>query len=264
MALKKFIIIGGRNIAAELKKSGCNAQYLAASDFLFEYDQKSYCNTTIILAHSSVLSRNKYGTQASIPMNKVIDKFIKIRALHKIVLSSAAVYGLRASCAPLDESSRILGSSEYALEKKNLERRIRKSHILNSNITILRLSSVLYSDLTKSGNLFTKLAELQTGYRDQLIVENQGMQLRDFCTIDALITVLNNCSIRNGLSIYNLADIEVTDIKSVINLFLNKQSQKNVTYLTNGNHRIHCHLDTHLAMNSFGIQKIPISKLIEI
>lgn len=251
-------------MAAELKKSGCDVQYISASDFLYEKNQKYFCNTIPILAHSSVLSKSRYGTQASISMNKVIDKFIKIRALHKVVLSSAAVYGLRVSCAPLNESSRILGSSEYALEKKNLERKIRRSPILNSNITILRLSSVLYSDLTKSGNLFTKLAQLQTGYRDQLTVEHLGMQLRDFCTIDALITVLNNCSNPNGLSIYNLADIEVTDIKSVINLFLNKQSQKNVTYVTDGNHRIHCHLDTHLARNSFGIQKIPISKLIAI
>lgn len=263
MASKKFIIVGGRNIAAELEKNGCDVEYISASAFLMAKDEEYFRNTITILAQSNVLSEVKYGTQTFIPMNKIIDKFTKIKALHKIVLSSAAVYGLRSSCAPLGENSRFLGYSRYALEKKNLECRIRRSQITSGNITILRLSSILYSDLTKSGNLFTKLSQLQNGKRDQLTVEHGGMQIRDFCTIDALITVIKRCYMCESSLAYNVADIEGTNIKSMINRFLDKNTLNNVIYEVVGTNKIHCHLRIDRAKQRFGIRNLHISDLLK-
>lgn len=255
MEVQKFIFVGGRNIATEIEKNGCAVEYIAASDFLMIQDEEYFCNTTTVLAQSNVLSELKYGNQTFIPMKNIIDKFTKIKALHKVALSSASVYGLRSSRAPLGENSRLLGSSRYALEKKNLESRIRKSRKNNDKITILRPSSIVYSDLTKSGNLFTKLSQLQNGQRDQLIVEHGGMQLRDFCTIDALINVLKSCYNCDGPSVFNVADIEAASVKAIINQFLENNKLNNVVYDVDETNKLHCHLDIELAKQRFGIKK---------
>lgn len=258
----KYVFIGARNLAAEFKKNGCDVKYISASNFMALPNNDIFSDAIIVLAHSNALSEAKYRIKTVHSMSRIIDKFIEFSAVHKIVLSSAAVYGLRTSHGALSEQARLLGFSQYALEKRNMEYRLRGAQILKENITILRVSSILYSEMTMSGNLFTNLTQLKQGTLEYLSVEHKGMQMRDFCTIDTLISVFHMCYRRAGPLVYNLADVEAIKIKSLVSLFFDGSNHSNVRYQAGDTTKIHCHLDISLAAKRFGIVKYPIRDIL--
>ena len=261
--INKYLFVGGRNLAGEFRKSGCQVSYITASDFLSIKDDNIFSDLITVLAHSNVLSEEKYGIKQIIPMNKITDKFISMDAMHKIILSSASVYGLRSSTRALNEKSRLLGFSKYALEKKNMEYQVRATKNLKKNLTIFRVSSILCSDITVSRNIFSKLEQLKKGLSEGLSVEHEGTQLRDFCTINTLISTINKCCGRHGSLTYNLADIEAIKIKSLVEMFLTKNGKNRVRYEADGATKIHCYLDISLAAKHFGVAKFPLSQLLK-
>ena len=249
---KSFLIIGGRRIAKELNFHGVNTSYISAKDFC-RYENDNYNKfTDVILGHSQALSSSR-NTQFNnnLDISHLLSKFISLSVKKKYFFSSASVYGTQLSSQAINENCELEGQGAYAKEKIYIEDQLK-----NTNITVLRLSALIYHNTqTEASNLIDNIRHLEAGRDLKLVIEDNGEQIRDFCTTKFLANLLTNEHNAQFQSTINVANVNAIDIRSLIFKILPKEKIARIKFLDKKKLKIHCSLNTTVLQRSLPFYK---------
>jgi len=144
-----------------------------------------------------------------------------------IVASSAAVYGEGILDVKLTEDSKTNPISPYGESKMKMEQEIRKFE-LNHNIdcVILRFFNIYgIGQTSEYAGIITKFVERITQGKP-LEVFGDGLQTRDFISIDDVIGAIHNAIINAKSGTYNIASGKTTTIKEIAEFMVSISGKK--------------------------------------
>lgn len=181
------LIVGGRSFANSLTELlGMQSVKFLGSNDLDKFIPHPQTKN-IIISGSPALARTRGFTIDSSQFEENIERLIrKARPSKVIFISSAAVYGTVSKLdLPLKESSPLKGTSDYALEKKALELKLRllKEDNCIKKLLILRPAGFYGGNDPNSLSLIDRVIGIreQKSPVEKLKIDNHGEQVRDFC-----------------------------------------------------------------------------------
>ena len=260
-----FLIIGGRNLAKELKFFNLNIKYVSARHFFDTRATDFHGYSGIILAHSQVLQNIRDpNTSNKLDQELLLEKFCNLPSKNKYFLSSAAVYGLRVSQKPIRESGHLRGQTSYAKEKISIEKTIKNNIPSFGPINILRIPALIYtSNQNISQNLVYKIKEIDNNNTGYLEIEHGGEQIRDFCTTGFLSELFMYLSQKKIRRVLNVADVEAINIRSLIEGILKNEKMKKIRISSRNIKRVHCSVDTQYLDNLIQFHKKSVFQVYE-
>lgn len=243
---QSFLVVGGRRIATELEALGLKAIYVSATDFCGRSVKNFDQFNIMILAHSQVLSSLRNSEMNDeLDVGYLLKKFTETPAHKKYFLSSAAVYGPRFSSKSIKENSKLNGVGLYAEEKIYFEKILKKERGLLNKTTILRMPAIIYTNkIFEVGNLMHSIQKIHDTDVGELTIEENGEQIRDFCTSECLARLLQTISSLQTPNVINVADVESINLRALVEGILPKEKMIKIKFLKRTKGKIHCSLNT--------------------
>ncbi len=186
--------------------------------------------------------------------NNVIDACKKNHVKKIIFASSAAVYGEGVSNNKSDEKSKTNPISPYGESKIMMEEQIRKNIGKNINYVILRFFNIYgIGQSPEYAGVITKFIE-KINRNESLEIFGDGMQTRDFVSIQDIINSIHNAINYNKNGVFNIASGNTITIKELSKLMILLSGKKiDVIHLPSKKGDIkHSSADISLAKENLG------------
>ena len=257
-----MILLGGGNYRGFFEKE-YNVFYYPIID-VYSKDIEFYDTDDFVVFMGSMNLTSRYNPKNRDIHNTYLQSnLLKLRDKKFVFVSSSAVYGLCAGKGGFSVDSPLLGESEYAQEKIEIETLLTT---LLDRVIILRPSGFFGSTFGfKPKSFLNSLSEsVFTGLHQSYDVEFAGRQLRDFTYVDDLFCCINYFCKSNlsGSERHNVSSTMPVPIKDITKKVANSHTNIHFNYLESDEEKIHSWLQNSPKMQEILPTKRDISQFL--
>lgn len=214
--MAKIIFLGGRRIFQAMQRT-TDVEYISTEEFL--RTDVSIQSGILVIGSSFFLKRKYERIDFELELSIFLSK-IKLLNIEKVIfLSSVSVYGLTSEVCELSEGH------PYASQDLNSKEKIQIENCLFQNffgrLVVLRLPGLFAFSRKErtSYNLIDRILNAcETNKSIEIDLHNSGRQLRDFTSVEFLVTVINqSIKFGNNFLVMNVAEygpILISDLVS--------------------------------------------------